>query len=133
MKKTTILLFLLSCVFYLQAQVTISGANASSNGDYTTLKNAFDAINSQDQSGCTVLVQITSGFIDNNTATLNSGNWNSLTIYPTADNITISGNVAAPLIDINGASNVTFDGRVNKTGSDKSLIIQNRVNGQNSW
>jgi hypothetical protein len=39
--------------------------------------------------------------------------------------LSISGNLATPLINLNGADNVTIDGRVNATGSTKSLTITN--------
>jgi hypothetical protein len=110
------------------AQVNISGANPSTNGNYSTLKAAFDAINATDQTNYDVVIQLSASITDNNTATLNAGAWNSLEIYPTNAGVVISGNVAAPMIDINGASKATIDGRVNKSGSTKSLVIQNTSN-----
>jgi hypothetical protein len=52
------------------------------------------------------------------------GNFSSLTIYPTVANLVISGFYQEALIELNGADNVTFDGRVNKTGTTRSLTVQ---------
>lgn len=103
---------------------------------YTTLKSAFDAINSGTLSGAVVL-QITSSITDNNTATLNasgtgSASYTSVSIYPTASGCTLSGSVNGPLIELNGADNVTIDGRVNITGITKSLTITNTNNGSSA-
>jgi hypothetical protein len=50
----------------------------------------------------------------------------TLKIYPTKTGLSISGNIAgSPIIDFNGADNVTLDGRVNQTGSTRSLSITN--------
>jgi len=46
-------------------------------------------------------------------------------IYPTVSGLTLSGNVAAPLIDFNGADNVRLDGRLNGAGVLKDLTISN--------
>jgi hypothetical protein len=49
-----------------------------------------------------------------------------MSIYPTGSARTISGTIAgAPLIDLNGADNITIDGRIDATGSTKSLTITN--------
>jgi DMSO/TMAO reductase YedYZ molybdopterin-dependent catalytic subunit len=46
------------------------------------------------------------------TATLNQGAWTTLKIYPTKNRIVYFGNIAgSPIIDFNGADNVTLDGR----------------------
>ena len=44
---------------------------------------------------------------------------------PTVDGLSIKGNIAAPLINLNGASNFVIDGRVNGIGAVKSLLIEN--------
>ena len=55
----------------------------------------------------------------------NSSNWTSINMYPTVTGLTISGSVAAPLINLYGADNVTIDGRVNGTGTSVDLTITN--------
>ncbi len=105
--------------------VIVSNAHAGSNGGYTSLKLAFDAINAQNQTGFNITVNIDNNSTETASAVLNAGLWTTLSIYPTATGLTISGNLAAPLIDLNGADNVTIDGRVNATGSANDLTITN--------
>jgi len=110
--------------------VMIFGANGITDGTgYTTLKGAFDALNAQtNQTGKNISVVITASTVETVTAVLNGNattQWSSLKIYPNTSGLSITGNVTGPLIDLNGADNVTVDGRVNAAGSTKSLIISN--------
>jgi len=104
-------------------QNPIGGAN------YASLKAAFDDINANGLTGNLVL-QINSDLTETATASLNQ--WNNcgntgytVTIYPTGATRTISGNIATSLITLNGADNVTFDGRLGGSGAANSLIISN--------
>ena len=111
------------------AQVTVAGSAGGANGTYTTLKQAFDALNivSSTQAGKNIVITITESTTETAAAVLKQpqlGAWASLTIYPTATGLSISGSLAAPLIDLNGADKVTIDGRVNQTGA-KDLVISN--------
>ena len=112
----------------LSAQVTVAGSNGA-NSTYTTLELAFDAINANvNQSGKNIVITITASITDNATANLtgySTNSWSSLTIYPTTS-LTISGDVAGPLIVLNGADNVTIDGRVDLTGSSVDMTLQNK-------
>jgi len=99
----------------------------ASGADYATLKLAFDAINAGTLTGA-VTLQIIDNTTETATATLNasgsgSASYTSVNIYPTASGLKISGAVSY-LITLNGANNVTIDGRVNATGSTKDLIIE---------
>jgi len=96
-----------------------------------TVKELFDAINNGDITG-----DIVGQIIDDTDESAlpailyESGhgglsNYTSITIYPTLPNLTISGNISGYLITLNGADNVTIDGRVNRTGSTPSLTINN--------
>jgi hypothetical protein len=106
---------------FVNAQVDVSGAHAGSNGSYPTVKEAFDAINLQDQTGFNILVGISDNTTETASAVLNAGAWATLTITPTTPGKTIAGEIAtSPLLDINGADNVTFDG-----GSGKGLTLRN--------
>ena len=105
------------------AQVTVSGAHASSIGSFPTVKEAFDAINLQDQTGFNILVGISDNTTETATAVLNQGAWATLTVYPTASGKTISGTIAGALISLNGADNVTIDGSYN--GITQSLTFSN--------
>jgi hypothetical protein len=107
--------------------VTIAGSTGA-DGSYTTLKLAFDAINAnatQTGNNITVAINLSTDETAGGTATLNAGNWTSLKIYPTASGLIITGNLAAPLINLNGADKVTIDGSLNGSGSTADLTISN--------
>ena len=107
------------------SQVTVNpGA-----GSYSSIKLAFDAINIGTHTGV-VTVLITGNTTDTVSAVLNasgsgSASYTSVVIYPTVSGLTISGNLAVPLIDLNGADTVTIDGRVNASGSTIDMTITN--------
>ncbi len=99
---------------------------------YTTLKGAFDAINAGTHTG-DLVIKINASTTETASAALNysgsgSASYTSINIYPTVSGLSISGNLSAPLIQLNGADNVTIDGRVNATGSDKDLTFFNTGN-----
>lgn len=130
--KCCILLIVMNIAYFgLHAQTikTVGGAGAN----YSTLKLAFDAINTGSIRG-NIILQITGSTTETASATLyQSGytatgansSYTSITIYPTSSGYSISGNIAVPIIYLNGATNVTFDGRVNAQGSTASLSIIN--------
>lgn len=101
-----------------------------SGGDYTTLKAAFDAINTNGLSGDLEL-QVISDITETAEASLsewtdcagNSGY--SVIIYPTGSTRTISGSIATSLVTFSGADNVTIEGRLDKTGAANSLVFSN--------
>ena len=113
------------------AQVTVAGSAGAANGSYATLKAAFDALNLETtQAGNNITITINAGTYLPNSETapcvLNqptTSSWTSLTITPIGA-VTVSGAIAAgsPLIDLNGADNVTIDG-LNASGN--SMIIEN--------
>jgi hypothetical protein len=121
-------LILLIFAFYntqTNAQVTVSGSTGA-NGTYASLTQAagaFAAINAAgSQSGNNIVITITANVTTENGAnSLNSGTWTSLTITPSGAR-TLSGTVALPLINLNGADNVTIDG-INSGGN--TLTISN--------
>ena len=129
MKKLVFIFFLLVFLpfgFFANAQTT---KTIGSSGNYSTLKSAFDAINAGTVSGA-ITLQIIGSTTEIASAVLNasgigSASYTSITIYPTTSGLTISGNLSSPLIDLNGADNVTIDGRVNASGSSKDLVISN--------
>ena len=123
-------IFTLHClVSNAQTVKTVGGAGAN----YATLKAAFDAINAGTITGV-ISLQINGNTSESASAVLNatgsgSASYSSITIYPIATGYTISGSLNAPLIDLNGATNVVIDGRVNATGSAKDLTITNTYTG----
>jgi hypothetical protein len=126
-----------SCPAATSAAATLSVLSAGlsgiktvgTGGDYTTLKLAFDAINSSGLSG-NLDLQIISNISDNNPAILNQyaacGNMGYiLRIYPTGAARTLSGSVNGGQITLNGADAVIIDGRLGMSGAANSLILQN--------
>lgn len=124
------LVFILFCFVLMgsismNAQVTVAGSTGA-NSTYTTLKAAFDAINSNaNQTGNNITISITASTTESAPAILNQptgGSWTSLTISPSGGAWTISTALPVPLIGFNGADKVTIDGL--NTGIN-SLTISN--------
>jgi hypothetical protein len=110
--------------------ITVTSTSGTKVGSYFFLKNAFDAINAGTHTG-EITVKINGNTDETASATLyqslnGSSNYSSVNIYPTVTGLSITGNLAAPLIDLNKASSVTFDGRVNATGTTPDLTITNK-------
>ncbi len=105
--------------------VAVSGSTGA-DGNYGTLAGAFAALNANAvQTGNTITISVQSDTTETTTAVLNAGDWASITISPSGGAPrTISGAIAAgsPLIDLNGADNVTIDG-LNAGGN--ALTISN--------
>ncbi len=122
--KTKKLLFLAMTLFvglfvsqaYADVTKTVNGAGGA---DYLTLKAAFDAINAGTISTGVITLQITGSTIEADSITLNANGavsgavYSSVNIYPTVTGLSISGNLSSSLIMLNGADQVTIDGRVN--------------------
>ncbi len=97
--------------------------------DYPTVKAAFDAINLGTHQGA-INIFILGNTSEAASAVLNASggpsSYTSITMQPTGGAArTVSGNLALPLIDFNGADNVTVDG-TNSGGN--SLTITNTNN-----
>ena len=92
--------------------VTVAGSTGA-DGNYTTLKGAFDALNANTtQTGNTITVTIGLDTVETASAVLNQpsgGSWTSLAIVPSGTR-SVSGSIAGPLIDLNGADNVNING-----------------------
>lgn len=91
--------------------VSVSGS-ASQDGYYPTLSTAISAIGTS-QTNRNIEVKIGASITETSAITIGNGDWSSLKIYPTANNLTCS-NV---YILLSGAKNVIIDGRVNATGN----------------
>ena len=110
----------------ISAQVDVTATAGTLNSSYTTLNAAFTAVNSGTHQGV-ISISITGDTNEGaTTAVLNAnGAVSSITISPSGGvTRTISGATTAgtPMIDLNGADNVTFDG-INSGGN--KLIIAN--------
>lgn len=111
------------------SQINLVATSGTLSGSYTTLRNAFNKINDGTHKG-TIVITITDNSTDNATAILNAsgtGNaiYSSVLIYPTISGKKISSNVIGATIQLNGADNVTIDGRLNASGSNIDLAICN--------
>ena len=104
--------------------VTVTATVGTLFGTYPTLKGAFDNINSGVHKGV-ISISIIANTTEVASAVLNasagSSNYTAVTIQPLGAR-TVSGSLAAPLIDLNGADNVTINGL--NTGGN-SLDISN--------
>ena len=116
MKKTIYSLFLILVLMLISwdatAQVTVAGS-ATGNGSYSTLGAAIAAIPLTGQSENNITVEISASTTETPTITIGNGNWATLKIYPTVSTLSCS----SANISLNGAKNVTIDGRVNQTGT----------------
>jgi|GEM_PF-2817412 len=107
-----------------QNQITVSGA-IGGNGNYSTIKDAFNAINATVQSSANIVVTINESVTETTSDTLKAGAWTSLTIKPAVGTTpTVSGDIAGPLVCLFGAQNVTIDGSNSGTTS-RDLTIEN--------
>lgn len=123
-----ILIFFIFGVVNTSAQTHVGAGQT-----YTTLESAFNAINNGTLTGDINLI-ITSDLSEIGTAVLyangtGGSNYTSVTINPdgTTERI-ISGNIAGPLVDFNGADNVTMDGRYSGGGMYLRFGNLNTVN-----
>lgn len=120
-----------------QPVVQVTATLGTATADYPTLRQALDAVNAGTHQGV-IEVKITTNVTDNQTATLYQSGYNgtssytSLSIYPTAANLLCETTVNGVMLDLNGADNVTLDGRVNRTGSTVSLIFMNSSTGSSA-
>jgi hypothetical protein len=113
--------------------VYVTATSGTLSACYPSVKAAFDKINDGTHKGA-IVVQINSNTTETATAVLNSsgtGNssYTSVNMYPTAAGIEVSGSINGRIIDLDGADNVTIDGRINGSGASKSLSIINTNTG----
>jgi len=111
----------------LNGDIIIVSGSTGADGYYPSLTNAvgaFNAINAGSQTGKTIVVLIWgSSTSETGTHSLNAGAWSTLTIYPKITGLIVSGGGGGPYITLNGADNVTIDGRLNGSGVTKTLTI----------
>ena len=118
------------------ANVTLTATTGTTSGNFSTIKDAFDAINAGTHQGV-IVININSTTSETASAVLNgsgtgSAIYSSINMYPTATGLSITSSAASSLIQLNGASNITIDGRVNATGSLTDLTITNPSTGTTS-
>lgn len=128
MRKILLCLLTSIAASQIDAQISLSATSGTTTGTYTTLMNAFEAINAGTHQGA-ITINITANVTETATAVLNvSGgvsNYTSILIKPAAGvDATISGSNSTGIIRINGGDNVTIDGSNNGTSS-RNLTISN--------
>jgi hypothetical protein len=144
MRKFLTTTFILLTILLKQGIAQTVNVNSTTGtttfAQYYTLKAAFDSINVGYQTGI-ITIQITGNTSEGtSTAKLDSSgkvstggtsSYTSITITPVGGSWTISGNTTGgnPLIDLNGADNVTIDGLANGTDS---LTIANTTSSTTS-
>ena len=121
-----IFVFLFSVSTALSAQVDVTASGGTLMASYTTLKGAFDAINAGTHTG-TIAISLTASTTETATAALNasgsgSASYTSVSIQPSVP-VTVAGNIAGAIIKLNGADNVSIDGRIG--GAGRNLTVQN--------
>ena len=114
-------------------QVTLTATAGAATGTFSTLREAFTAINSGLHSGV-IVISINANVDEGSTpAVLNSSNadpasYTSITIRPTVDGLTVIGAPSAgfAVIELNGADNVNINGdNPNTGGTNRNLTINN--------
>jgi len=127
----TFLAFILSFLLFTGYTVgqTIKTVGAT-GADFATLRSAVEAINAGTLTGAITLQIIgsttepTNYEINLNASGTGNSIYSSILIYPTVSGLTINMNYA-PALRLDGADNVTIDGRVNATGSTPDLTLTN--------
>jgi len=132
MKNRTlrIILFVIPLIlFNSKTFADVTKTVGATGANYATLKAAFDDINNGSISTGIITLQIINNTTETASAVLmasgGSSNYTFVRIYPTVPGLSISGNLNLPLINIDGADNVTIDGSVSGNGSTVSLSISN--------
>ncbi|MEP6675576.1 MAG: T9SS type A sorting domain-containing protein [Ferruginibacter sp.] len=127
------LTLLLCAGIYAQVSVTAT-AGVTGPTAYTTLANAFAAINAGTHQGV-INIAINGNTIETGTAVLNASGgsavYSSVLIKPNGGAArSISGNINGPLIDLNGADNVVVDGL--NSGGNSLTFTNSSISSLNS-
>lgn len=135
-KQFYLILFSVVFLFKSNAQFSVTASLGTTGPTtYTSLTKAggvFSAINAGTHRGIITVSVTANSTTEDGANTLNasgsgSSSYSSITIYAMGSARTISGAVTAgtPLITLNGADNLTIDGRLGGSGASNSLIIEN--------
>lgn len=133
MKTKRLLYFFMALImgaFLTHINANVTKTVGATGADYETLKQAFDDINTGVLSTGVITLQLVDNTTESATASLNasgegSASYSSVVIYPAVSDLSIIGTFSGATITLNGADNVTIDGRVGGIGSSRSLTIAN--------
>ena len=128
-KKLFLSMTLFMCLFAWTAKAGVTKTVGTTGADFPTLFDAIAAVNSN-ADGISYSGAVELQIIDNTIepaliAITASTVRTSLLIYPTVGGKSISGDLSSFMIILDGATNVTFDGRVNHIGATRNLTIVN--------
>jgi hypothetical protein len=120
------LLFIFLFSNFIRAQVNLTATVGTPSATYPTVKAAFDAINIGTHQGIINIV-LTDSTVETAPAVLNASGsgaaiYTSINISTTVVAL-VTGNFAGAIIKLNGADNVTLDGRIG--GAGRNIIIEN--------
>ncbi|WP_236695693.1 lamin tail domain-containing protein [Lentimicrobium saccharophilum] len=110
--------------------ITLTASDGIPSGSYRTLADAFDKINDGTHQG-DIDIKINCNTFEVRRAILYQSGYNSTSlynrvrIYPAQPDIRVSGEMDEALIVLDGADNVTISGRINYTGADRNLTLDN--------
>ncbi len=138
LKKWVAFLFVILFSFSAKAQIDLTSTGGTTNASYTTLRDAFDAINLGTHTG-TISISVTASTSEPGMDSLvssgtGSASYTSILIKPAIGvTATISGNVSGnangnALIKLCGADNVTIDGSNAVGGTSRDLTFTNTAN-----
>jgi hypothetical protein len=120
-----------SSMSHLHAQVSLTATAGTATGNYTTVSDAFTAINLGTHQG-NVVISINGNTAEPNAPVylgasgVSTALFTSVVIKPTVT-ATISGtpNAGSAVINFNGSDNITIDGSIAVGGTTRDLTIQN--------
>lgn len=129
MKKILFFIAVSAAAINLNAQVSLAATSGTTTGTYTTLKDAFDAINAGTHQGA-INISITANTTETAVAVLNASggttSYTSVAIKPaTGATPTISGNLASSTLVRFLGSNITLDGSNTPAGTTRDLTFTN--------
>jgi len=107
--------------------IEVEATNSANDAGYATLEAAFTAINAGTHTGA-ITIDVCGDTTETASAILNSGavlpaSYTSVAIAPVGGARTITGSIVGGVIKLNGADNVTIDGRIGGTG--RNLTVSN--------
>ena len=134
-KKWVLAFFMLVFVTNANSQISLTATGGTTTGSYTTIKDAFDAINANTHFG-TIAITVNANTTETAQAVLfrnTSGATRSIVIKPAAATTpTISGSIGTSIIKLSGADSVTIDGSNTNGGTTRDLTIKNNFFGRNA-
>ncbi len=130
--KSGLLWIVLLLLMGWQAEGQIIRTVGGSGADYSTLKSAFDDINTGLVQG-EIMLRITGNTVESALAVLNAHGtggavYTTVAVVPMQSGLSITGDLNGALIHLNGADQVTIDGRVGGSGA-RDLVIANSNTG----